>query len=115
MTRELLHGTLDVMILKALSWGGMHGFGIGRWIDEQSEGRFKIEEGSLYPALYRLERKEWIEAEWGLTENNRRAKYYRLTSDGGRQLSASVTTWSDFAGTVARILTTTQEPSGVWR
>lgn len=65
MKSELLHGTLEVMILKTLSWGPMHGYGIGRWIDQLSGGAFQIEEGSLYPALYRLEKKSWIGAEWG--------------------------------------------------
>jgi transcriptional regulator len=84
MKNELLHGTLEVMILKTLSWGRMHGYGIGRWITEQGGDALRIEEGSLYPALYRLERKGLIDAEWGISEKNRKAKYYRLTPKARR-------------------------------
>ncbi|MGQ0538511.1 MAG: PadR family transcriptional regulator [Gemmatimonadaceae bacterium] len=111
MKTELLHGTLEVMILKTLSWGRMHGYGIGRWIEQQGGDALRIEEGSLYPALYRLERKGWIDAEWGLSEKNRRAKYYRLTPPGRRALKESVSLWSDFAHAVARVLGATQSPS----
>jgi transcriptional regulator len=111
MQKELLHGTLDVMILKTLSWGPMHGFGIGRWIEQLSDGALRIEEGSLYPALYRLHRKGWIDAEWGLSENNRRAKYYRLTREGHRQLRSSATQWTDFAAAVGRVLGATEQPA----
>jgi PadR family transcriptional regulator PadR len=80
MEKELLHGTLEVLILKTLSWGPMHGFGIGRWIEQLSGNELRIEEGSLYPALYRIEKKEWVDASWGVSDNQRRAKYYRLTT-----------------------------------
>jgi PadR family transcriptional regulator, regulatory protein PadR len=115
MQNELLHGTLEVMILKTLSWGPMHGYGIGRWIEQLSDGALRIEEGSLYPALYRLERKDWIDAEWGLSENNRRAKYYRLTTEGRRQLRAGSSEWTDFAAAVARVLAAKQQPEQVAR
>lgn len=115
MQKEMLHGTLEVMILKALSWGPMHGFGIGRWIEELSGGALRIEEGSLYPALYRLERKGWIESEWGLSDNNRRAKYYSLTEDGRAELRASMSLWTDFAAAVGRVLGATQQPSAARR
>src|SRR5215510_6872112 len=99
------------MILKTLSWGPMHGYGIGRWIEQQGGEALRIEEGSLYPALYRLERKGLIDAEWGLSEKNRKAKYYRLTSKGRRVLTANVTTWTDFALAVERVLTSADAPS----
>ena len=111
MQKELLHGTLEVMILKTLSWGPMHGYGIGNWIEQLSAEKLRIEEGSLYPALYRLERKGWIEAEWGLSEKNRRAKYYRLTREGRRELRAGASLWTDFAAAVARVLNATEQPA----
>jgi transcriptional regulator len=111
MKSELLHGTLEVMILKTLSWGRMHGYGIGRWIEQQGGDALRIEEGSLYPALYRLERKGWIDSEWGLSEKNRRAKYYRLTPAGRQALKANVSTWADFAQAVGRVLNSSQSPA----
>jgi PadR family transcriptional regulator, regulatory protein PadR len=111
MKTELLHGTLEVMILKTLTWGRMHGYGIGRWIEQQGGDALRIEEGSLYPALYRLERKGWIEAEWGLSEKNRRAKYYSLTRKGREALRANLSLWADFAAAVGRVLTSSQAPS----
>jgi PadR family transcriptional regulator PadR len=110
MKTELLHGTLEVLILKTLSWGKMHGYGIGRWIEQQGGDTLRIEEGSLYPALYRLERKGWIDAEWGLSEKNRRAKYYRLTPQGRAALRASASLWSDFARAVANVLGSSDAP-----
>ena len=110
MKTELLHGTLEVMILKTLSWGRMHGYGIGRWIEQQGGEALRIEEGSLYPALYRLERKGWIDAEWGLSEKNRRAKYYRLTTKGRQALRANVSIWGNFAEAVGRVLTSSEAP-----
>jgi transcriptional regulator len=111
MKTELLHGTLEVMILKTLSWGRMHGYGVGRWIEQQGGDALRIEEGSLYPALYRLERKGWIDSEWGLSEKNRRAKYYRLTPKGRQALRENVSVWGDFAEAVARVLTSNQAPA----
>jgi PadR family transcriptional regulator len=111
MKTELLHGTLEVMVLKTLSWGRMHGYGIGRWIEQQGGDALRIEEGSLYPALYRLERKGWIDSEWGLSEKNRRAKYYRLTPAGRRALRANASLYADFAQAVARVLGASQAPS----
>jgi transcriptional regulator len=111
MKKELLHGTLEVMILKTLSWGRMHGYGIGRWIMEQGGEALRIEEGSLYPALYRLEHKGLIEAEWGLSEKNRKAKYYKLTPRGRRVLASNVTTWTDFATAVGRVLSSADAPA----
>jgi len=111
MKTELLHGTLEVMILKTLTWGRMHGYGIGRWLEQLGGDALRVEEGSLYPALYRLERKGWIDCEWGITEKNRRAKYYRLTPDGRRALKTNVSLWGDFAQAVARVLGANEAPS----
>ena len=111
MEKELLHGTLEVLILKTLSWGPMHGFGIGRWIEQLSDGELRIEEGSLYPALYRIERKGWIDSSWGLSDNQRRAKFYRLTAEGRRLLLQNADTWTTFAQAVARVLSAKQQPA----
>ena len=110
MEKELLHGTLEVLILKTLSWGPMHGFGIGRWIEQLIGNELRIEEGSLYPALYRIEKKGWVDASWGVSDNQRRAKFYKLTAEGRRQLQKNSTTWSSFAHAVARVLSSKQQP-----
>jgi PadR family transcriptional regulator, regulatory protein PadR len=104
---ELLHGTLDALVLKTLGGGRRHGYAVARAIEEATEGVVEIEEGSLYPALYRMERKGWIEAEWGVSELGRRAKFYRLTPRGRRQLAAQTAEWARFAGAIARVLFTT--------
>ena len=101
---DLLQGTLDVLILKTLSWGPRHGYGIGHWLEESSDEAIRIEEGSLYPALYRMERKGWIEASWGMSELGRRAKFYSLTRDGRARLRAEIATWQRLSGAVGRIL-----------
>ena len=108
---DLLQGTLDVLILKTLCWGPRHGYAVARWIHEVSEDVLRVEEGALYPALHRLERRGWIESEWGLSENNRRAKYYTLTAIGRRQLRAESSTWTAFAGAVSKVLTATTAPA----
>src|SRR3954465_2780124 len=94
---DLLQGTLDLIVLKALSWGPMHGFGLARWIQLATENALQVEEGSLYPALYRMENRAWIKAQWALTENGRRAKYYKLTAIGKRQLHAESKSWDDLS------------------
>lgn len=101
---ELLKGTLDVLILKTLSWGPMHGYGISKWIRERTEEGFDIEEGALYPALRRLEGKGWLEAEWAITETNREAKFYRLTSAGRGELRRELVEWTRYVETMARVL-----------
>jgi transcriptional regulator len=105
-TIDFLKGTLDLMILKTLSWGPTHGYGIARWIEQCTDDTLSVEEGSLYPALHRLEERGLIVAEWGLTEHNRRAKFYRLTAGGKKQLRTSHEYWSRFAGAVTRVLET---------
>ena len=105
-TAKLLQGTLDMLILKALSLGPMHGFGVGQRIMQMSEDALRVEEGSLYPALYRVEQQGWIESEWGLSENNQRAKFYKLTRAGRRQLGVEEENWERLASAVAKVLQT---------
>ena len=104
MAGDLLQGTLDVMILKTLSWGPMHGYAVAQWIQDVTGDELRVEEGSLYPALHRMERRGWIEAEWGVSDNGRRAKYYRLTPDGRAQLTERTAAWDAFAGAVTKVL-----------
>ena len=101
---ELLHGTLDTLILRTLSWGPRHGYAVARWIQDISSDALQIGEGSLYPALYRLERKGWVETEWGLSENNREVKFYRLTAAGRARLKVELAQWRDFSAAVAKVL-----------
>ncbi len=103
---DLLQGTLDVLVLKTLSTGPMHGWGISQRIQQVSEDVLAVNQGSLYPALHRLEEKGWIQAEWGNSENNRRARYYSLTRAGKRQLAEETESWERFAAAVARVLAT---------
>jgi PadR family transcriptional regulator, regulatory protein PadR len=100
----LLYGTLDALILKTLAGGPRHGYAIARFIEETSGDTVLVEEGSLYPALYRMERRGWVEAEWGTSELGRRAKLYRLTSDGRAHLAAESARWRQFAAGVSKIL-----------
>jgi PadR family transcriptional regulator PadR len=101
---EMMQGTLDLIILRTLRWGPMHGHGIAKFIQQTSGETFKIEHGSLYPALQRLLQEGWVTAEWGTSTNNRKAKFYRLTSQGRKQLSAEHSKWDRFSEAVARIL-----------
>ena len=103
---ELLQGTLDMLILKAISLGPLHGYGVLLRIQQISGERLKIEQGSLYPALYRLEAQGWVASEWGESENKRRAKYYRLTAAGKRRLETETNKWNEMAGLIADILET---------
>ena len=100
----LLHGALDALILKTLARGPSHGYAIARYIEDATGDAVLIEDGSLYPALYRLERKVLLEAEWGVSELGRRAKVYRITEAGRARLAAEMATWKKFAGGVSRIL-----------
>jgi PadR family transcriptional regulator, regulatory protein PadR len=101
---DLLRGTLDLLILKTLSWGPMHGLAVLRSIETATHQRLQIEEGALYPALHRLEQRGWLEAEWGYTDRNRKAKFYRLTSAGRRQLTAELLKWSRYTEAVGLVL-----------
>ena len=103
---DLMHGTVAVLILKTLSWGPMHGYDVSRTIRQRSEGALGLEDAALYQALHRLEGKRWIESEWGVSENNRKAKFYRLTDDGRKQLQLEVSTWQRYASAVSKVLET---------
>jgi PadR family transcriptional regulator, regulatory protein PadR len=102
---DLLQGTLDLLILKVLALGAMHGWGISQRLQQISEDVLRVNQGSLYPALHRLEAAGWITAEWGASENNRQAKFYRLTKTGSRQLRDETEQWELMARAVARVLT----------
>ena len=108
---DLLQGTLDLIVLKALSWRPMHGFGLARWIQLTTDDVLQVEEGSLYPALYRLENRGWIKASWALTENGRRAKYYKLTATGRRQLLVETESWDQLSGAIGKIMSAQSEPA----
>jgi PadR family transcriptional regulator PadR len=101
---DLLQGTLDLLILRTLQWGPQHGHGIGVAIRASSQDALQVDHGSLYPALHRLEQQGWLEAEWKLSDNKQRAKYYRLTASGRRQLLAERSRWSRFTEAIARVL-----------
>ena len=102
---DLVRGTLDLFVLKAVSWGPMHGLAIVRWIERTSESHLQVEEGALYPALHRMEVKGWLDADWGLTDQGRRAKFYRLTRRGRSQLAGQTTTWERYVRAATLILT----------
>ena len=107
MTRNdlpLLQGTLDVLVLKSLSWGPCHGYQIGRWIKDTTDAELQVEDRALYVALHRMEARGWLASDWGVTENNRKAKYYTLTGDGRASLRAQSETWSRYAAAVFKIL-----------
>ena len=108
---DLLQGTLDLLVLKTLSWGPAHGYAIARWIQQLSGATLTVGEGSLYPALHRLEAREWIASEWRLSEHNRRAKFYSLTPKGRAQLRAEAATWAAFVAAVGKVLAATEQPS----
>jgi PadR family transcriptional regulator len=100
----LLQGTLDMLILKALSRETMHGYGIVSWLEQTSEAALLVEEGSLYPALHRLAKRGLVKSAWGVSENNRRARYYTLTAAGQKQLQAEEAAWDRFAGVISRVM-----------
>ncbi len=101
---DLMQGTLDMLILKALAWDAMHGFAIARWIERTTDDALGVDEGSLYPALHRMAKRRWVVAQWGVSENNRRARYYSITAEGRRQLRAETAQWSAFIAAVAKVL-----------
>jgi PadR family transcriptional regulator, regulatory protein PadR len=103
---DLLQGTLDLLILKTLTWGSMHGYAVARWISDTTDDDLQIEEGALYTALHRMEKRGWLESEWGLSENNRKAKYYQLTALGRRQLRDKSVVWTRYASAVFKVLQT---------
>ena len=104
---ELPQGTFDMLVLKALSLGPMHGYGIGRRIQQMAEEMLQVEEGTLYPALYRIERHGWIESEWGVSENNRRARFYRLTKGGRKRLAVEESQWDYLSVAINKVMQAT--------
>ena len=101
---ELLQGTLDMLILRTLQWGPQHGHGIGQAIRAQSDDLLKVETGSLYPALHRLVKRGWLKAEWGISEANQRAKFYRLTPEGKKQLLREASRWTELVTAISRVM-----------
>src|SRR5689334_13726877 len=114
MTRgdvDVLAGTLDLLVLKALSWDAMHGYNILDWLRRATAGELRIEDAALYPALHRMEARGLIASEWGLSENNRRAKFYRLTAAGRRALRSEAASWERYVTLMARVLAAAQQPA----
>ena len=103
-SKDRLHGTLDLLILRTLTFGPRHGYGVARWLEETSAEEIRVEEGSLYPALYRMERRGWIAAEWGTSELGRKAKFYRMTSAGRDYLERETAEWARFTSAVWQVL-----------
>jgi PadR family transcriptional regulator PadR len=101
---ELLQGTVDILILRALAWQTMHGYAISRWLDERSDGVLAVDGAALYQALHRIESQGWVTPSWGLSENNRKAKYYALTGAGRAQLKAESVVWKRYADAVVKVL-----------
>ena len=108
---DLLQGTLDLLVLKTLSWGPAHGYSVARWIQQLTDDVLEVGEGSLYPALHRLEERGWVDSEWRRSENNRKAKFYKLTTTGRAQLRSESATWSQFAGAIAKVLQASEQPA----
>ena len=100
----VVQGTLDLIVLKALAWQPMHGYDVVRWVKQRTDGQLDVEEGALYPALHRLEQRGWVESAWGLSDTNRRAKFYRLTTAGRRHLRAEADAWRRSAAMLAKLL-----------
>ena len=103
---DLLRGTLDLLVLKALTWGPRHGYAVTAWIRQTTREELQVEDAALYASLHRLADRGWVETEWGLSENGRKAKYYRLTAAGRRQLRAQALTWDRYTRAVARVMGT---------
>jgi len=108
---EILRGTLDLLILKALSWGPTHGYGVARWIEQATDDALRVEEGSLYPALHRLEARGLVSTDWGVSENNRRARFYTLTKSGRARLKVETASWRRFAAAVFAALDAPAHPA----
>jgi PadR family transcriptional regulator PadR len=106
---NLLQGTLDILVLKALVFGPRHGYAVARWIRETTDDALQIEEGALYTALHRMEKRGWLESDWGISENNRKAKYYRLSAKGEKQLRSGSLIWSRYAEAVFKVLRVPEE------
>jgi transcriptional regulator len=109
---DLLQGTLDTLVLKALTWGPRHGYAVARWLKDTSAGTIEVEDRALYVALHRLEERGWLDAQWGLSENNRKAKYYQLTAAGRRQLKVKSADFTTYATAMFKILRAASEHGG---
>lgn len=107
---DMMLGTLDVLVLRGLSWGPKHGYAVARWIEETSKGTLTVLDGALYTSLHRMEGRGWIAAEWGVSPLGRKAKFYRLTATGKKQLQAEADEWAEYVTAVGRVLRTTVEP-----
>jgi transcriptional regulator len=103
---DLLQGTLDMLILKALSRGPLHGYAVARWLEHATDDSLRVEEGSLYPALYRMEERGWIASEWGVTDRKRNAKFYRLTKIGRKQLESESSSWAHMSALISKVMQT---------
>jgi len=101
---DLVQGTLDILVLKALVWGPRHGYAVARWIGERTDEELRVEDGALYTALHRIEKRGWVRGQWGRSENNRAAKYYALTAAGRKQLAVRISVWQRYAAAVSRVL-----------
>ncbi len=110
---EFRQGAIELLVLKTLSWGPQHGFSIARWIQDTTDDVLRLEEGSLYPTLHRLEDKGWIASRWGASLNNRRAKFYEVTTAGRRQLVTDTKDWWAYADAIGKVLTATSKPAAV--
>ena len=108
---DLLQGTLDLLVLKTLSWGPAHGYDVARWIQQVTGDVLRVEEGSLYPALHRLEKRKLLKSSWGLSRNNRKAKYYEITAKGREALASEASTWSSFTNAVTTVMTSSDRPA----
>ena len=106
---DVLQGTLDMLVLKALTWGRMHGYSILAWLRQTTDGELRIEDAALYPALHRLEARGLIEAEWGLSNNNRKAKYYELTARGRRELRAETESWARYVSVIGKVMAAAEQ------
>ena len=109
---QLLQGTLDVLVLKTISWGPRHGYEIAQWIRDTTDAELQVEDRALYVSLHRMEARGWLESEWGVTENNRRAKYYKLTVTGRRRLGEETASWNRLVEAIARSLAATPQEIG---
>ena len=110
---NLLQGTLDLVVLKSLVFGPRHGYEVARWVRTTTDGELNVDDGALYTALHRLQKRGWLKAEWGVTERNRRAKYYALTAAGRRQLAAEASTWQRYAEAMFKVLGATADAAEV--
>ena len=108
---DLVQGTLDMLVLKALTWGPMHGYSVLAWLRDTTDGDLRIEDAALYPALHRMEGRGLIESDWGLSENNRKAKFYRLTAKGRRELRSEAATWSRYVSVIAKVMAAAEQPA----